>query len=302
MRVPMSRGQRNVVLRESEYVENLENRLQKMEELLRKVSPDVDISTELGEQMDKETWYSDRGERGAGPSSTSSPIPPAQAAPTPNPEDLDPSDDELITQREFIRSMKHMDINSSSYRRFFGKSSSVMFVQAAIAAKNEYSGLEMPKTEQGWPILPSIRPQFWGVQPWILGAIQKKEPHFFVFPAQDLFDELIELYFTEINSYLPVLHRPSFEQSMKEGLHERDEGFGSVVLLVCAAAARFSDDPRVLLEGNNTPHSAGWEYFLQVHVLFRTMSLLAPPRLYDIQICAVCIASYLLHASVAHWT
>lgn len=63
--------------------------------------------------------------------------------------------------------MKQMEISSNQHMRFFGKSSSVMFIQTAIEAKHEYAGLDLPKRrEQGWrPILPSKRPQFWGIHP-----------------------------------------------------------------------------------------------------------------------------------------
>ena len=88
-----------------------------------------------------------------------------------------------------------------------------------------------------------------------------------------------------MNDLLPLLHRPTFEQSVREGLHLRDEGFGSTVLLVCANGARFTDDARVLLDGAEVPQSAGWKWFQQVQMVRK--SLLAPPRLYDLQIYAV---------------
>lgn len=106
------------------------------------------------------------------------------------------------------------------------------------------------------------------------------------FPPPDLMDSLIDLFFLHINNFLPMLHRPSFEQSILEGLHLRDEGFGSTVLLVCANGARFTKDPRVLLKDYEMqPQSAGWHWFQQVQMVRK--SLLAPPRLYDLQIYAV---------------
>lgn len=100
-------------------------------------------------------------------------------------------------------------------------------------------------------------------------------------------DDLIDLYFTNINIYMPLLHRPTFEQQIGDGLHLRDEGFGSTVLLVCAVGARYSDDPRVFLKDypDNT-HSAGWEWFTKVNTMRR--SHFEVPRLYDLQICCVC--------------
>lgn len=98
---------------------------------------------------------------------------------------------------------------------------------------------------------------------------------------------LIDLYWENVNAYSPLLHRPTFEAGITDGLHLRDEGFASTVLLVCAIGARFCDDSRVSLEDfGNTPHSSGWEWFRQVQLVRK--SLLAPPRLYDLQICCVC--------------
>lgn len=105
------------------------------------------------------------------------------------------------------------------------------------------------------------------------------------FPPADLLAKLVDLYFDNMNDYMPLLHRPTFQQGVKDGLHLHDEGFGSTVLLVCANGARFTEDPRVLLDENPIPQSAGWKWFQQVQMVRK--SLLAPPRLYDLQIYAV---------------
>jgi hypothetical protein len=99
---------------------------------------------------------------------------------------------------------------------------------------------------------------------------------------------LVDLYFINMNSFLPLLHRPTFEKALREGVHHRDDGFAAVVLLVSAVGSRFSDDPRVILEGTNSPHSAGWSWFHQVQMVRR--SLFSPPSLYDLQVyCVSCI-------------
>lgn len=98
-------------------------------------------------------------------------------------------------------------------------------------------------------------------------------------------EDLINRYFANSNLYIPLLHRPTFDKSIADRLHLRDEGFGSTVLLVCALGARWSDDQRVFLPGTNSQHSAGWEYFRQVQSVRRT--LLRTPRLYDLQILCV---------------
>lgn len=102
------------------------------------------------------------------------------------------------------------------------------------------------------------------------------------FPELALMASLIDLYFTYINIYMPVLHRPTFEQGIREGLHLRDEGFGSTVLLVCAVGSKFSDDPRVFVDPAY-PQSGGWKYFSQVQAIRKAIKL-TPPTLYDVQI------------------
>jgi hypothetical protein len=101
------------------------------------------------------------------------------------------------------------------------------------------------------------------------------------FPEEDLLWTLIGHYFTYVNAFLPLLHRPTFEQQVIDGLHRRDGGFGGSLSLVCALGARFSDDPRVLLKGTNSVQSAGWAWYDQVQ-LIRNNGL-APPSIYEIQ-------------------
>ena len=107
--------------------------------------------------------------------------------------------------------------------------------------------------------------------------------------------DLIDRYFFRLNTYIPLLHKPTFLKGIADGLHIRDEGFGSTVLLVCALGARWSEDPRVILPGSNSTHSAGWEWFRQVQWVRR--SLLSPPRLYDLQI--TCVSDYMRRQSYA---
>ena len=116
--------------------------------------------------LDQEEWRADGNNKSSGPASaTTSPIPPA--VPNPDPDDLVPSDDEIVTQRNLIRNLKQMEISSNQHMRFFGKSSNIAFIQSAIEAKYQYEGLDLRTTSgQGWrPLLPSRRPQFWGTHP-----------------------------------------------------------------------------------------------------------------------------------------
>jgi hypothetical protein len=112
-----------------------------------------------------------------------------------------------------------------------------------------------------------------------------KQPEFsYRFPEDDLQLALIDLFFEKYNPYIPLLHRPTFERSIKQGLHLSHRMFGAVVLLVYAIASRFSNDPRVFLdglEGKERLLSSGWEWFDQVQMINK--SLLDPPSLYELQ-------------------
>ena len=70
---------------------------------------------------------------------------------------------------------------------------------------------------------------------WLSSNVQDEHSPHKGFPPPDLLNTLISLYFAHMNDLLPLLHRPTFEQSVREGLHLRDEGFGSTVLLVAVS-------------------------------------------------------------------
>lgn len=116
----------------------------------------------------------------------------------------------------------------------------------------------------------------------------------FVPPPADLAEELIDLYFHHTNMYLPLLHRPTFEKGVKANLHVTNTGFGSVYMLVCSLGSKFSNDPRVKYDGQESPHSAGWKWFNQAITSMKTP--LSPATLYDLQSYAVCF--FLFFASL----
>lgn len=115
-------------------------------------------------------------------------------------------------------------------------------------------------------------------------TIDDQEPPHSDFPEADLMSLLIDAYFEHFNIYLPLLHRPTFEHDIKRGLHFRKRSFGTVLLLVCAIGSAWTEDPRI-----PTPepgYGRGWEWFSQVG--HEKWSLLARPKLHDLQACAVC--------------
>lgn len=125
---------------------------------------------------------------------------------------------------------------------------------------------------------------------WLKALLKKPE---FSFPPDDLMPSLIDSYFSRNNALTPLLHRPTFDKGVREGLHLRDSGFASVLLLVCAIGARHSDDPRVTIEGFGGSYSAGWPWFYQVHSIFHVVNF-EPPRLYDLQIACVSTATMIV--------
>ncbi|KAJ7043847.1 fungal-specific transcription factor domain-containing protein [Mycena alexandri] len=107
------------------------------------------------------------------------------------------------------------------------------------------------------------RQLFWDMPPWEK-EVSDRRPHY-IYPDGDLIASLLQLYFTHLHPTIPVLHRPSFEWSVTEGLYLTDPEFGGLLLSVLAIASWYSDDPRVFVKDDDTSLSAGWKiqmYFL----------------------------------------
>ncbi|KAF6764452.1 fungal-specific transcription factor domain-containing protein [Ephemerocybe angulata] len=172
---------------------------------------------------------------------------------------------------------------TSPDERFLGSSSSAAILENTI----EWVAEEPPhcsSNPETCGATKHIRPEFWAVHPWDQAPPPTHTE--FDFPEPDLLQDLVELYFTYLEVYGPLLHRPTFERGIKEGLHLSDRGFGGTVLAVCAVASRFSNDERVILEGTNSLHSCGLKWYRQLDV-FNESSLRAP-SLYEMQ--ALCLA------------
>ncbi|KAJ7784059.1 fungal-specific transcription factor domain-containing protein [Mycena olivaceomarginata] len=121
-----------------------------------------------------------------------------------------------------------------------------------------------------------LRPPYWTWKP-LEKTIHPIHPYTFRFPSNTLLSTLIDLYFTRQNVYLPLLHRPTFERGVAEGLHLRDDGFAGTVLLVCAIGTRWSTDPGSASGGLE----CGWEWFNQVPLAGNR--LLGPTTLSELQ-------------------
>ncbi|KAJ6508089.1 fungal-specific transcription factor domain-containing protein [Mycena vulgaris] len=195
---------------------------------------------------------------------------------TPSPPNTDPSNEDLVDSAPdgiFVLCDDFEALYVASRNRFFGRSSGLYLIQTAREMKQMHDG---PNVRQPNTIR---RQEFWH-SPW------EKEPPpprpVYKFPPRDLLDSLVSIYFRRINILVCLLHRPTFEQSIAAGRHLVNHSFGAVVLAVCALASRYSEDPRVVLEGTNSKLSSGWEWFRQVRNLRKDLYL--NPTLYDLQL------------------
>lgn len=279
------------------YVESLENRLEKMENLLKRLVPGADFTAELGPPIERNIWAKDpsafpaRAKAITGPLSAetvSTPlnvgfVPRGIADDTPTANDEDPTDNGPFGNfsiASISNTMSNLSLGTGGH--FFGRSSVFMHIQSALDRKFEYlasksDGEVVPSIEE---LFPHFRPEYWQPNPWELRHQPKRSLAELEFPPDDLLENLVNIYFLSNNCHFPLLHRPSFEQRYRAGLHRIEQPFAEVVLLVCAVASRCCDDPRVLLDPS-VPHSAGWKYYEQVNVLDRNLVL--PPSLLDLQ-------------------
>ncbi|KAI0052327.1 hypothetical protein FA95DRAFT_1553663 [Auriscalpium vulgare] len=277
-----------------------------MEGLLSRLYPDGDFSQEI----DLEGWsrsfrpadaaVDDGGEHSKKESSNSSSsddlalptLPPIkslgrhQMTAFGDPLDDDSDDDDYnISQAALVRSLRQICINPNP-RRFYGKSSGIRLLREALDLKSEVAGTQPLKMRD---VLSrgERRPDFWLMHPWERDRFTPPSVNY-SFPDPDLLSSLVQIYFKSIAPLMPLLHRPTFMRDLQEGRHYVDDGFAGVVSLVCATGARYSHDPRVLLEDSNGHfHSAGWKWFNQVP-LVRT-SVLSAPSLHDLQITALAV-------------
>ncbi|KAI9063836.1 hypothetical protein FKP32DRAFT_1592070 [Trametes sanguinea] len=282
------------------YVENLEHRLRRMEALLDKLNAGAEarnaIESDLGDTETSQTAETPAttspgasSSAGISPLAIAPPSPPAQE--THDEEDL--SDDDVAVQRDIIQGINKLSLNPSTLR-YHGKSSGWVFIQTTAGLRQEYIREPTPPSSNDMTPLPPGRrlvlidpgihhqyePQPWLERPFLDPILSPQD-----FPPHDLMRELLELYFRHSNECIPLLHKPTFMQSIREGLHLRHGGFGATVLLACALGSRHSNDPRVLLDGTDSWRSAGWKWYQKVEDMHK--SPIAPVQLYDVQICAM---------------
>ncbi|KAF8205734.1 fungal-specific transcription factor domain-containing protein [Mycena galopus ATCC 62051] len=174
--------------------------------------------------------------------------------------------------------LKRITMDAANHR-FFGKNSSIMFVKAAMEAR-----MGSIPTATVPPRL--TRAMFWTPLPW---EASPDPVATLIFPPADLLRDLVDIYFTQINIFWFILHRPTFEKSIADGLHHRNATFGAIVLVVCALASKNSPDRRVLLPSEQGELSAGWEWFRQVRRPFSGRAV-KTASVYELQLCCLYLA------------
>ncbi|UZJ54223.1 hypothetical protein CBS101457_003543 [Exobasidium rhododendri] len=77
------------------------------------------------------------------------------------------------------------------------------------------------------------------------------------FPEPGLLEELIKLFFNQLNPLLPIIHEHSLRKDLIQGRAEKDSAFRGLIFTIIAIASRFfSNDARVLADKED-PTSAG---------------------------------------------
>ncbi|KAG9026808.1 hypothetical protein FRB95_008476 [Tulasnella sp. JGI-2019a] len=312
------------------YIEDLEERIDLLEKLVRRVAPTVKIDIEVGPSFNMQTWQTVKGK------SLSSCTPVAQVATTYSTlhvlpratmftttskdqsrfsspaqpsirsgsshaqEDLEPSDGEIhpTGNDESVgdaleNAMEKLSLGDTRGGIFFGKSSGASLVRAALALKETVSWNAKKIHDACRYVEGGSRPKFWKASPWEWMAAASPAIESLWFPPLDLARTLIDHCFNDVMPLTPVVHRPSFEKQYAAEKHRTDLDFARLLLVVCSVGARTCKDARVCLtspEGEIEWNSAGWIYFAQVHQM--TKPILASAKLVDLQIMALS-ATYL---------
>ncbi|KAF5380801.1 hypothetical protein D9757_007124 [Collybiopsis confluens] len=199
-------------------------------------------------------------------------------------DDFDEDDDDIDTNT-ISENFKRLSLYQSRPIHYaeLGMSSEYVLTQTLFEVDFEH------KDDIG-PLLKRFeRPLFWAINPWQRELPFPMPQPPLVFPEDDLLHDLISIYFADFDPYLPLLHRKTFEQAIKDGLHLGSRVFGKVVLAVCALASRHLPDARNMIAGTANPElTLGWPYFKQIGVL-QTTSFIDPPQLYDLQLFALSV-------------
>ncbi|KAK0202974.1 fungal-specific transcription factor domain-containing protein [Desarmillaria ectypa] len=248
---------RRVLAPSKSYIQELENKLETMENILRRILPETHIGSMSTAEIEDRLREDDH--------------------------ERDALDDSLTRAQAYA--------SGYVYR---GKSSTAQFIKTAKDFKQRHTGEISDR-------IIFRRSEFWDAPPWHQNTWFRARYPDYTFPEDDLLPSLVDLYFVEVNTFVPLLHRPTFEKSIDDKIHLEDKEFATVLLYVCALASRHTDDPRVLSDGVSSKQSSGWKWVNQA--IRGRKSLLSAPTLHSLQ--SICLfAQFMLGSTVPHlcWT
>ncbi|KAF7355975.1 Zn(2)-C6 fungal-type domain-containing protein [Mycena venus] len=156
-----------------------------------------------------------------------------------------------------------------------GESSAAMLVKAAVSVKSGRPSVNDRRA-------PAPKP--WTLQPW---DKQSTDILHLSFPDPHLLSCLVSLYFADFNTFVPILHRPTFEDGVARRLHAHQEDFASTLLLVCALGSLYLTGSGMSPEDRQ---KLAWRWYNQVELCGH--SLRRQPTTYDLQ--AYCLAAHFL--------
>lgn len=311
------------------YIDTLEQRSRRLERLISQLHPGFDINANVGPMPDRDDFdlqsYQDHlkslgipaypnlkplsNSDAHAPCAAGTP-PTAAGAPSPSPRVLGPApwqpfekdpnrppeDEEEARDHERIaHAMKRLDVRDYDAFRFHGKASSAHLVR--IVNELKYSDADLTFFDR----LSSVkRSEYWLVPEWekVLAVESVKPIDYSMWPDEALAAQLIDTYFEETNSHMPLLNRILFQKQYDSGLWRTNVDFAKLCLMIFANGARYVDDERVYWpvdaatteEGRERlrndrdgtrKYSAGWIYLRMLHKVGR--SWLQGPTLLDLQ-------------------
>ncbi|TRM69411.1 fungal-specific transcription factor domain-containing protein [Schizophyllum amplum] len=277
------------------YVDDLEDKVRMLEDVIRKYKPDVDIAEELANITLSSS--SNNVQQTGRTSVSGSPLAAVYGATPPSDNTADEEEDkEERDQTALNMKLKQLNIAMSDHGGFMGQSSAFMLMRSALTFKEALLRKTTPASFDAY----IRRPKFWQLEPWEMDRLQADDDYpQLEFPEPDLFNHLVGQYFARAHCVVPIVHRPTFERHLREGLHLRDRGFGLAILAICAVASRFSKDPRVYVPGtSNDALSRGWKWFSQIQQL-PSPNLFRMATLHEVQCYAICV-TYLVGTSSPH--
>ncbi|TRM70017.1 fungal-specific transcription factor domain-containing protein [Schizophyllum amplum] len=193
-----------------------------------------------------------------------------------------PISDEIIDGANGLSDKLWQLALDSGEGRYFGNGSNVRFIRNALDLRAEYSGAVNKSSGSAT----KRRQEFWTMRPWELESCPTQPP--LDFPEHNFLLELVDVYFSEQEKFFPIMHRPTVDRDLAARRYRKDYAYGNLVLVMCAIAARHSDDHRVFADRRpNSENSAGWQWWSQVQLHRRSYH--TAPSLSELQACALAV-------------